>query len=298
MDLVRLSLLGLFLLCTLLPQESLAFAKPSFATTTTTVRSKSVSTTKMSAEAESATTTQQPDSLEKGVRETKIIYGIRHGRSVGNEYMRKEGSRWGDATFKDDMMYRDTPISETGRSQVEALSEKLEKEEGDWMSEVELVIVSPLTRCLETFEYGCRAALEHHFEPSPPPKILALTLAAERVFTAGETGRSSKLLEKEFSEIDWSELKHIEHDEAWWYTGEGDEGKHEEWRPHGEGQYYAVPGEPESIFEARMVALKEWVHKRPEKTILMVSHWGVLNHFTKQDMENCGICRIEFGPED
>ena len=230
-------------------------------------------------------------------RETKIIYGIRHGRSESNEYMMLEGSRWDDPTFTDDMKFRDSPLSETGRKQVKALHQKLIDEGGDWLSEVELVIVSPLTRCLQTFEYGCRQALEHHFEPSPPPKILALTLASERVFSAGEIGRSSKTLETEFPEIDWSMLKDIEHDEAWWWTL-GDEEEYTEWRPHGQQQHYVCPGEPEAIFEARMDALKEWIHNRPEKTILLIAHWGVLNHYTSQDMPNCGICRIEFGPDD
>jgi hypothetical protein len=36
----------------------------------------------------------------------------------------------------------------------------------------------------------------------------------------------------------------------------------EEWRPPGD---YACPGEPEDVFRARMIALREWIAERPEK---------------------------------
>lgn len=70
----------------------------------------------------------------------------------------------------------------------------------------------------------------------------------------------------------------------------------EEWRPHGDGQYYAVPGEPEASFERRMVEADEWISMRREKNILVVAHWGVLRHWTGEEVTNGGICRVEWKP--
>jgi broad specificity phosphatase PhoE len=71
----------------------------------------------------------------------------------------------------------------------------------------------------------------------------------------------------------------------------------EEWRPHGEGQYYACPGEPEDVFEERMQQLLEWLRQRPEQCIVLVTHWGVLHYLVeadeKSDVDNCGVVNIE-----
>jgi broad specificity phosphatase PhoE len=69
----------------------------------------------------------------------------------------------------------------------------------------------------------------------------------------------------------------------------------EEWRPHGQGQYYACPGEPQHIFEQRMGQLVEWLRQRPEQCIVLVTHWGVLHYLAadEPDVENCGVVRID-----
>jgi broad specificity phosphatase PhoE len=272
------------------PTESFALLNASPRQTTV---SWPVSTTMVEGEPDPAETQQGVSGIDPKRRDTnKIIYGIRHAQSISNEYMSKEGNGWGDPTYLDNLSFCDSPISDTGRSQVELLRESLHKD-GHWLSEIELVIVSPLTRCLQTFEYGCREALQARFHPLSPPKVLALALATERLYTAAETGRPVKDVEEEFPQVCWSMLKDLKNDEAWWFSGAHDA---EEWRPYGQGQWYAVPGEPESVFEERMAALKEWLQQRPEQKILMVSHWGVLNHLTGQDLGNCEVCRFEFGP--
>ena len=261
-------------------------------------------------------------------QKTKVIYGIRHARSVSNEYMRQLA--WGDATFCDDLKFVDSPLSTVGMEQAVALHDQLchdvaaaadQDHANDqppvvphWLSQVELVLVSPLTRCLQTFEYGCRRALDQVQQQQQassskdPPRILALPLARERVFTAAETGRPLSQIQAEFPNLDWS-LFHSQHDdddttlehpttttsEEWWYTGSSVDDAYREWRPHGQGQWYAVPGEPDQVFADRMQALQEWIALRPEHTILLVTHWGVLRHLSQDtvDPDNTQVCRLE-----
>jgi broad specificity phosphatase PhoE len=246
----------------------------------------------------------------------KVIYGLRHAHSQANAWMSQPGSDWGDATFRDDVSLVDASLSDQGRRQVAALAERLASSSSTtanaWVDEVELVVVSPLTRCLQTWEGGCRSAfLERRRgeaassddSMAPPVVVLALPLAAERVFTASDTGRSIAVMRKKFPHVDWAAcgLPHQAATDAtatsspWWYspsqtTVDGTD----EWRPHGQGQWYAVPGEPEDVFTERMDQLQTWLQERPEKCILLVCHWGVLRHFTGDDhIENCSLVRME-----
>jgi broad specificity phosphatase PhoE len=111
---------------------------------------------------------------------------------------------------------------------------------------------------------------------------MAVPLLRERVYTASDTGRPWSILEQEFPSIDFDECKrqHDNNRDCWWYTHD-DDNSYQEWRPHGEGQWYAVPGEPEAVFDARIQQLDEWLAQRKETKILIVSHWGVFRHMTK-----------------
>lgn len=205
----------------------------------------------------------------------KRILCVRHGISIANEWMSEPGNQWGDANFKEDGK-PDAPLSETGRKETRnflnrqfASSSLLSKT----IQEAELVIVSPLTRCLETFYYG----VEPHLPRDKKIPILAVPLLRERVYTTSDTGRVASDLAKEFPNVDFSELP--QDDSPWWYTVAENE-DWEEWRPHDKNQWYGVPGEPQDVFAERMKELDEWIANRPETTIVMVSHWGILRHLT------------------
>ena len=404
-----------------------------------TTTSSTSTTTSSSCSSDTPTSSRYQQQKQKQQQtKTTIIYGIRHARSMSNEWMSQEGNRWGDATFRDDLSFVDSPLSPMGYDQTQALQERLlnnikkKKQQqrrrrhhsnhknshhdhhgGDnnnnnnnnnnqvmmvkngeddgssnihphddndentaqpsatdtlttdnghdhddddhdddcfcFLSEIELVLISPLTRCLQTFEYGCRQALEmachdnvddvvvdHSCLQSTPP-IMAFPLATERVYTSAETGRPLSQLQTEFPNIDWSLFfennnNNKEDDEdnnnnnghpgtldtnAWWYTGrpcrheinQDDDDDNDdnvddndnnldfvEWRPYKQGQFYAVPGEPYIVFANRMEKLKNWIRQRPESKILLITHWGVLNHLSLEQQEdpcNTGICQLE-----
>jgi len=135
--------------------------------------------------------------------------------------------------------------------------------------------------------------MEHidNFQERVP--VLAIPLLRERVYTASDTGRPSSILEKEFPSVNFEECKR-QHDH-WWYNHQGNESDYEEWRPYGDGQWYAVPGEPEVIFDARIKELDEWLSQRKETNILMVTHWGVLRHLTSgTDWQNAEAKLLEW----
>lgn len=78
---------------------------------------------------------------------------------------------------------------------------------------------------------------------------------------------------------------------CWWYSPPEIEDVHEEWRPHGAGQVYHCPGEPEAHFSHRMTQLYDWIQQRREDIIVIVTHWGVIEYLTGQDFYNCE-CKV------
>ena len=209
----------------------------------------------------------------------KHILAIRHAQSIANEQLLH---RWGAADFTDDVSLRDSELSAKGLTQVQqGLPAQLsEPDFAEELSKIELVLVSPLTRCLQTFTFGVLPQIKNKQIP-----ILALPELTERVYTVSDTGSPTSVLNEKFPQVDFSNL-HGSEGKCWWYTEEDSEdpvGGHctrEEWRPCNENQWYAVPGEPGEIFESRMTRLDKWIQGRPESNILVVAHWGVLRHLT------------------
>ena len=238
----------------------------------------------------------------------KVLYGIRHAHSEANEWMSQPGNKWGNATFCDDASLVDARLSERGQAQVQELAVRLanasiKQQELPLLAieAVELVVVSPLTRCLQTWQDGCQKAFA--LQQSTPP-VLALPLASERVYTSSDTGRPTQQLAEEYPDVDFSECYAFakQQDGAeWWYTSassnvDDEEDQYEEWRPHGKGQYYAVSGEPYNVFERRMNHLQAWLQNRPEQCILLVCHWGVLRYLTSgKSVKNCDVVRMQLG---
>jgi broad specificity phosphatase PhoE len=283
-------------------------------------------------------TAKTDDNYGKAEGTTKELLCVRHGVSISNEFMSRPENKWGSPTFRDDPKLFDAPLSQNGEDLTkDSLPHQLLHQEDlrafltgisrhyDEPNDggVELVLVSPLTRCLQTYVYGVEPALldlltdhdedgirSQNIDRDPAQKktsitsnddnlpgtklpipVLALPLLRERVYTVSETGRPISALEKEFPSVNFSEC----HDEDnWWYTGPDpiptatpvvgnrtdSNSYRDEWRPHGRGQWYAVPGEPQAVFDRRMEQLKEWLFNRNETKILLVTHWGVLHYLS------------------
>ncbi|GAX11928.1 hypothetical protein FisN_8Lh014 [Fistulifera solaris] len=226
------------------------------------------------------------------------IIAIRHGSSVSNEWMTGSNA-WFSPTFCDDIQLADSPLSETGIAQAQ---QELPKELQCILDSTNLddviVLVSPLMRCLQTWFYGVQPLL-----PSVPTMIVPLL--RERIYSASDTGQPWGLLQNKCRELftkdiaaslDWSLLQDSHAvDESWWYTIPDGQTPPVEWRPCDEQQHYAVPGEPEDVFRERLQVLEEWLRREfVGKTVVLVTHWGVLHHFTQVEVPNCGICQWSF----
>lgn len=224
-------------------------------------------------------------------------------------------------------LFRDSPLSPRGIRQAQRLSARLGHllegrpgadvdfslgpKDQNIMNEIELIACSPLSRALQTVE----VALLPHIDPGidttrsrsttddtkmPPAAstkrrvpILALPLASERVYLISDYGRNAAELSKHFPYVDFDSEIETTIKDSWWFT-QPDAENYVEWRPIGEGQTYACLGEPEVDFNRRMMALYDWLSARPESTIGVVCHWGVIDWLIGEDFENCEMRVVDF----
>jgi len=225
----------------------------------------------------------------------KRIVFIRHGCTFANEFLAQPGTGWGDPTFKDTVDLRDSELSPTGIRQALKLREQIV--DGRFpvnVDEIDLVVVSPLSRTLQTFELSLYPQMMKKESGEKIP-IVALPLARERLYMISDMGLTTSELKAKFSWADFdSEFPDEETQQRWWYTRRDEWEGYQEWRPHGQGQQYLVPGEPDDVFEDRMTSLREWLGKREEKTIVVVCHWGVLEWLTGIDFDNCEVKVVEY----
>lgn len=227
--------------------------------------------------------------------EEKRVFLIRHGCTHMNEFLSKPGSRWGEPTFADDWSLRDSALSNRGISQAGQLHQFCENQ--NLLHETDLIVVSPLTRALQTLEIGVLPYFKNRLKEKkiPLPKIIALPFASERVYMSSEIGSPVEELYKQFPFVDFksgfNQVLHSSHE--WWWTPSPGTGT-AEWRPFGQGQTYINVGEPEQAFEYRMRQLYDWLATRKEKHIVLISHWAVFQFLSGHDFQNCEVKELTF----
>jgi broad specificity phosphatase PhoE len=189
----------------------------------------------------------------------KRVLLLRHGRTEMNDYLKNVPYNARD--FQDPMLI-DTRLTSVGRKQAEDAARAL-RERGD----VELVVCSPLTRALATAEIAFARA-------GPPLPIVVQPLCAERRWHGSDLGRELGTLRDEFGgeHIDWSFLPARG---GWGYVPDP---------PPARGP---IAEEAETDFIERMRSLRDWLGARPERTIAVVTHWGVIYALTGKQVKNC-----------
>ena len=182
----------------------------------------------------------------------KLLYLIRHGLAKHNENFLK----YGEETFFDPK-YVDTHLIEEGVQQSIQLGETWQN-----IDDIELVLVSPLYRTLET--------ATNIFKNKDIPII---SLENLREYPLGQhtcNKRSSKeLLIQDFPNIDFDDIKGAD------YLWKSDK------------------GEEISSLEKRIDTIKNYIQKRNEKTICIVSHTIFL-----EKMKDNKISLIEKGESE
>jgi len=205
-----------------------------------------------------AYSTYRPFNLSDLPEHDKVLHLVRHGVTEMNVYL--STNAWDAPDFVDPLLY-DTRLTTRGEAQARDASTKARA----LHPPPEVLLASPLTRALKTAEL-----VFTHAPADALPRVVVAE-ARERLWHSAEVGRHPPELEKDFPTWDHSALDHI-----WWHTG-------------GTGDPKAIVHEPEDVFLARMRGLVDHIASRPERSIALVCHWGVLQALTGRDFENCEI---------
>lgn len=208
--------------------------------------------------------------IELAPHASKRVLLLRHGHTEMNAYLARVP--WDAPHFRDPMLI-DTRLTAEGRAQAERAAHSLVGR-----SDVELVVCSPLTRALAT----CELAFAR--DGSRVPTIV-VPLAAERRWHGSDLGRPRPLLEAEFpgAHIDWSLLPP---EGSWGYPEVAA-------AVDSSGGSAGIFEEAEAEFVERMRGLHGWLAARPERTIAVVSHWGVIHALSGKQVENCALLECE-----
>lgn len=170
------------------------------------------------------------------------------------------------------LVSEDAEINETGEAQATAVAEKLR--EAGVFHEIQLAVISPFTRALQTaLRVIPQELLDGENEGSQKLPTLVHPLCAEQTFVHSHVGRGNRVStveelsrSPEFSLFDWKDVetyceKHRVNAGKWWHHG-----------PH--------PEETESSFQRRAVRLKKWLGSLQDTwgdlNLILVSHGGVM----------------------
>ena len=177
---------------------------------------------------------------------------------------------WDSEDVYDPLIF-DSPLSYIGEQQARAANEFILQT----MQFVELVIVSPLTRALQT------ASIAFHGMDVP---LLVSPLLREQLFSSCDVGRSGHELGVFFPELS-TQLHQLPAD---WWGGPG----HEHFR-----LMNGVPlasREPIQAVRARLRALMQLIASRPERSIVLVGHGVLFFHIIGKWLDNCELCPWDF----
>jgi len=189
--------------------------------------------------------------------ETTRIICIRHGESTFNAAHRLGGG---------DPGHRDARLTPRGQAQAREARQRLTD------IPFELVVVSPLTRAIET------AAIVFGEHPNQP-RVLVEVLHRECQESSCDVGRATSEIAAEFPHLDVGHLPEI-----WWHAEPGCE----------VGGY---PVEPRHLFDARVAGFRDWLRTRPESTIAVVGHGTFFYHLTGTFLENCATIELDLAAE-
>jgi len=196
-------------------------------------------------------------------RNTKLVSFIRHGESEANRHNDLYGNSKG---------FWDPHITDRGVAQAKARGSLLAA--SSHVFDFELIVVSPLTRALET----CATALASYFGRVP---VIVHPLVVEQLTECDDIGKPPKVLKEiwEGYPIDWSLLP--DKPEVWWYPGPSEviPNPEKETMESQQKAYLSEQGEwtePWQTVLKRAKRFENWLKARPERHICVVSHCGFI----------------------
>lgn len=187
----------------------------------------------------------------------KVVHLLRHGQTEMNVYLSMH--RYDSSAFHDPLLY-DTRLTPEGEKQAKAANKRVNK----LNPPPEIIISSPLTRAMRTAELA--------FEGVDGVPRLVSHLARERLWHSSDVGRVPEEVAADFPA--WTGFDALPR--IWWHN-------------NGDGDPLAFEPEPEAVFLPRIEQLRQWLDARPEKSIALVAHWGVIEALTSSEFENCEL---------
>jgi glucosyl-3-phosphoglycerate phosphatase len=178
------------------------------------------------------------------------VYFIRHGQSEFNAAF--------DPAVGDPLIF-DARLSPLGRRQA------LEAREQVAALGIERVIVSPLSRAIETALHVFHAGPTIEVDPRP----------RELLSNSCDVGRSPAELARSFPQLSFDHIG-----ENWWHQGTTNEN--------------GVAHEPMRIFYQRVSEFRDWLVAQSSQTIAVVGHGNLFKAMIGRTLENCEIHTFEF----
>jgi broad specificity phosphatase PhoE len=200
-------------------------------------------------------------------RHTKVLHFLRHAEGVHNVNRQYR-----------DIQNLDARLTEKGKEQCRKLDESIRnhsmmmlmrgKPLSDLASSVDLIVTSPLTRCVETTLGSFQSILKLR---QPPPPVIAHEFIRETVNYNCDRRRTISEIQREWDattiQIDWS---HIPDDPDFiWNKYEQQLGCHETWTRHRESAEIHVVAERGRQFF-------QWLRQRPETHVAVCTHSAFL----------------------
>ncbi|GBF89106.1 hypothetical protein Rsub_01823 [Raphidocelis subcapitata] len=216
----------------------------------------------------------------------KVLHLLRHGTTEMNVHLAKARPAYGEGGFVDPLLW-DTRLTEAGAKGARAAARATAR----LSPPPELLVVSPLTRAIQT------ALLA--FGERPPCPVLVEPLFRERLYLSSDVGRPPAELATEFPHLEFDHLPDV-----WWHsddeasgsdeggsgTSSGGGGGGNSRNRNGSVEPLPYAEEPDDVFAERIEAARAWLEARPERSIAVVTHWGVLHSLTGgTDFENCEL---------
>ncbi|GLC44168.1 hypothetical protein PLESTM_001563100 [Pleodorina starrii] len=177
--------------------------------------------------------------------------------------------------LRDPLLY-DTVLTREGLRKVQQLAPRVAALE----PRPQLVLTSPLTRCLQTATAACELLLAQ--QPTMP--VVAEPLLRERLTLSSEVGRPPRELQQEYPRVRFP----ADMPDVWWYTAGAGAG------PDAGADPRVVTREPQGVYDERLAALRLLLAERPEQCLLLVAHWGVLRALTGADLQPGEMASVEF----
>ena len=213
------------------------------------------------------------------------MYFIRHAESAYNAY-KLSPLNWLTLRALSDPMILDPPLSAVGLTQLSLLSATAAK----WKltEKAQLLVVSPLRRALDTAlavmgqavpAAGQQAQRADSAGSTYPLPVYVSPLCTEVVDTSADIGSSPAVLSSAYPGLSFSHLP-----TAWWYHKDA-------------AHPIAIHDEPKERVAHRVSSFLQWLCRREESCIVVVSHSSFIRHCTgaRLKIANCQVqeCAVQ-----